>query len=101
MSNELKARIKEEIVKMTDFFDSVDDIYTAQSVIDEENSHLRFILALLFAVERHGEKVISYNGELISICDGCTNEAYTLGEMITYYPCTEYKRIAEILGIQL
>jgi hypothetical protein len=48
------ARIEDEIKKASDWFDSADDIYTAQSVIDEENVHLRFMLTLKAVLELHG-----------------------------------------------
>jgi hypothetical protein len=98
MTDKLKARIEEEIAKMSDFFESADDIYTAQSVIDEENVHLRMMLALLFAVEGHG--AVEYEGR--SICSACsTTNVPTVMRIITPYPCAELKGISERFGVEL
>lgn len=69
------AKVDAEIVKMADFFDSADDIYTAQSVIDEENTHLRFIKALRVAIEmcsRNG--YTTWDKSMVPLIDGAYEE---------------------------
>ena len=84
------ARIDEEIAKCADFFDSAGDIYIAQSVIEEENVHLRWIGALRAVVELHKPEVMSDGEVYCSVCEN--TKSHWAG---VFFPCPTADTIIE------